>query len=514
MKENAMDTNHDHRRSTGAPAVPPGGLSRRTLLRGMAGGGGVLALGLAGAGCGTGSSGNGSATVAAPKQLGARPARLTMLYAGNQSDAAAVAAVLPMLHDAIGITLEVDNLPYDALQQKTFSELAGGKPAHDIYVVDTPWTPTLTRVLEPLGSYLTSAALNKGIDVNVADFIPKVFHDTSVYKIGNPSLAYPDPTATVDVGAITRSGFAITGLPIQGNALVMAYRKDLFDSPAEQQAFRRRFGRPLAVPVTWDDFTQVAQHFTRPSQRLYGTTLMAGVGDWAIDDFKTMVGSFGGDGHLINGSFGIEITTPEATAALQYYADLINRYKVTPPGTTAASWDNATSSFAAGLTAMTMNYTPQALNSGVRGQIGYAMVPKKVAYAPHFGTWQLSVPAAAGDNTKAWAYRTIAWLTSSAAQVAMLGQELHPSRQSAYAKAASDASIQAKSANFYPVLEQSLSNGVGRARVKQYGQVTQPIAVGVNNAATGSASPATAMSKAASQVKSTLDSFGYHATIA
>jgi multiple sugar transport system substrate-binding protein len=511
-----METRDDYSRSTGGTgggtAGRAGGLSRRTLLRGVAGGGGVLALGLAG--CGTGSGGNGSATVAAPKKLRPRPARLTMLYAGNQSDAAAIAAVLPMLHDALGVTLEVDNLPYDALQQKTFSELAAGKPAHDIYVVDTPWTPTLTRVLEPLASYLTSATLNQGIDVSVADFIPKVFHDTSVYKISNPSQAYPDPAAPVDVGAITRAGFAITGLPIQGNALVMAYRKDLFDAPAEQQAFRQRFGRALAVPATWDEFTQVAQHFTRPSQRLYGTTLMAGVGDWDIDDFKTMAGSFGGDGHLINSSFGIEITTPAALDALQYYVDLINKYKVTPPGTTAASWDNATSSFAAGLTAMTMNYTPQALNPGVRGEIGYAMVPKKVAYAPHFGTWQLSVPAAADQNTKAWAYRTIAWLTSSAAQVAMLGQELHPSRQSAYAKAAADPSIQARFANFYPVLEQSLSNGVGRVRVKQYGQVTQPIAVGVNNAATGAASPAAAMSKAASQVKATLDSFGYHATIA
>lgn len=488
-------------------------LSRRGVLRGLAGGTGLLALGLAGAGCGN-SAGNSSATVAAPKALGPRPGRLTMLYAGDQSDAAAVTAVLPMLRDALGITLEVDNLPYDALQQKTFSELAAGRPGHDIYVVDTPWTPTLARVLEPLGSYLTQPALNKGINIDVSDFIPKVFYDTSVYQISNPSARYPDPSAAVDPDTVRRNGFAITGLPIQGNALVMAYRKDLFDSPAEKRAFQQRYRRPLAVPVTWDEFTQVAQHFTRPSARLYGTTLMAGVGDWDVDDFKTMVGSFGGDGHLIDSKFRIQITTPAAIAALQYYADLINKYKVTPPGTAGASWDNAGSSFSAGLTAMTMNYTPQALNSGVHGEIAYAMVPKKVAFAPHFGTWQLSVPAAADSNRKAWAYRTIAWLTSSAAQVAMLGQELHPSRQSAYAKAASDQALRQKFANFYPVLQQSLANGVGRARVKQYGQVTQPIAVGVNNAATGSATPAVAMGNAANKVKSTLESLGYHATVA
>lgn len=472
----------------------------------------MVAFGAVASACGSGTTAG--TTSAPPATLGPRPASLSMLYAGSQSDAAALQSVLPMLKDDLGITVQVDNLPYNALQQKTFSELATGAPAHDIYIVDTPWTPTLTKVLEPLGPYLTSAAINKGIVVNVGDFIPKVFYDTTVYKVDNPSLHYPDPTATVDVASITNNGFAILGLPIQGNALTMAYRQDLFDSPSERAGFQKRFGRSLSVPVTWDEFTQVAQYFTRPSQNLYGTTLMAGVGDWNIDDFKTMVGSFGGDGHLISGKQVVEITTPTALAALQYYVDLINKYKVTPPGTTAASWDTVASSFSAGLTAMTMNYTPQTLNSNVPGKIGYAMVPKKVTYAPHFGTWQLSVPAAADASTKAWAYRTIAWLTSSQAQIAMLSQELHPSRTSVFNAATSDPAIGQKFGNFYPILRESLLHGVGRARVKEYAAVTQPIAVGVNNAATRAQTPAQAMAQAADGVKRILDSYGYSASIA
>ncbi|MCU1489927.1 MAG: hypothetical protein JWM85_1332 [Acidimicrobiaceae bacterium] len=446
--------------------------------------------------------------------LGPKPTSLSMLYAGNQSDGAAIAAVLPMLKHDLGVDVVVTNLAYDALQQKTFAQLATSSPAYDIFVCDTPWTPTLTHVLEPLTPYLTNSSLNKGISIDVGDFIPKVFYDTTVYNVNQPSKHYPHAGAMVDPKAIVKNGFEILGLPIQANALTMAYRKDLFESATEKAKFKAKYGRELAVPVTWDEFLQVAQFFTRPSSKLYGTTLMAGVGDWDIDDFKTFVGSFGGDGHLINDQFGVTVSTPEAMAALQFYVDLIRKYRVTPPGATSASWDTAGSLFSSGQTAMTMNYSPQSLSSNVSGSIGYAMVPKKVTNAPHFGTWQLSIPMAKDSNTKAWAYRVIAWLTSGKAQTAMLTQELHPTRNSAFAAAHKSAAVTKSFGNFYPILQQSLASGVGRARVKDYSQVTQPIAVGVNNAASGSGSPKPDMVKTASGVVKVLNSLGYHGSVA
>ena len=323
----------------------------------------------------------------APTALGSNPGPLKMLNAGVQSDAAGVTAVLPRLKDQLGITVQMENMAYQALQSKTFAELASGTPSHDIYILDTPWTPTLTHVLEPLSSYLTSATLNKQIDINVADFIPKVFYDTAVYKIDSPSLQYPDTSATVDVKGIVSNGYEILGLPIQSNALTLAYRKDLFESPAEQRAFKARFGRDLAVPQTWDDFIQVAQFFTRPSKGMYGTTVLGGAQEgWDFCDFKSMVGSFGGDGHIVTGDVHVACATPEAIAAWQFYVDLINKYRVTPPNATTAGWDQAIATFSTGNSAMTWNYGPQSLNSSVHGSIGYALMPKKVQHAPHFGT--------------------------------------------------------------------------------------------------------------------------------
>lgn len=485
--------------------------SRRNLLKAS---GLVLGAGFASpllASCGS----SGSSSSSAPSSLGTRPAKLSILYAGDQAAGAGVEALLPAVKDKLGITVTLENLPYDQLQTKTFSELATSNPQHDIYIIDTPWTPTLTKVLEPLDSYLTSKSLNKKTAVDVEDFIARGFYDTSVYNIDSASKTFTaDATSSVDLGKIKSAGFAVLGLPIQSNALTMAYRKDLFDDPAEQAAFQSKYGRPLAVPVTWDDFVDVATHFTKPDGSLYGTTLMAGVGDWAVDDFKTLVGSFGGDGHLISGDMKIQITTAEAKSALQLYVDLINKHKVVPPGTTGASWDNATSSFGSGQTAMTMNYGPQALNDNVKGQISYALVPKKTQNSPHEGTWQLSIPTKKPDNTKAWAYQVIAYLTSTEAQKQMLTSQLHPTRTSVYAAAASDASLTSTYANFYDILGKSLAAGTGRARVKNYSSVVQPIAVGVNDAARQAAPVDEAMDSAAKNVQRVLKGLGITSTIA
>jgi multiple sugar transport system substrate-binding protein len=493
-------------------AKPPGdaprsaGMPRRRFLQfGVAAGAslGVSAL----AGCGNAVP---PPVSDAPARLGPRPASLTMLNAGTQSDAAGVTAVLPRLKDELGVTVEMDNMAYDALQSRTFAELASGHPSHDIYILDTPWTPTLTRVLEPLSSYLNSRTLNSGIDIDLTDFIPKVFYDTSVFKVDSPSLHYPDDTAPVDVHSIVSNGFEILGLPIQSNALTLAYRRDLFESPAEQRAFKARFGRDLAVPVTWDDFVQVAQFFTRPAQGMFGTTVLGGAQEgWDFCDFKTMVGSWGGDGHIITSDIGVACATPQAIAAWEFYVDLINKYRVTPANATTAGWDQAIATFSSGNSAMTWNYGPQSLSPSVHGTIGYALMPKKVQHGPHFGTWQFGIPAALPASRKAWAYRAIAWLTSAAAQIDMLPTELHATRASVFSHAKADPAITAEYGNFYSVLEDSLAVGYGRPRVTAYDQVVQPMVQSLNLAENSTASVAGQLQAAAQSTKQTLASLGY-----
>jgi multiple sugar transport system substrate-binding protein len=397
-------------------------------------------------------------------------------------------------------------MPYNALEQKAFAELASGSSYYDIMIVDTPWMPALTHKIEPITDMVLDSALSADLDVK--DFIAKVFFDTAVYKRDASYLHFKE-TDVVDPAAIKAAGFDIFGLPIQANVLTLAYRKDLFDDPANQKAYKDKTGKDLGPPKDWDEFTTIAQFFTDPSKRRWGTTLMAGPGDWATDDFKTLLAGFGGDGHLVNDKLEPTFDSPEGVAALTFYADLINVKKVTPPGTTSASWDTVATSFGDGLTAMTMNYHEISLSPMVKGSIAYAMIPKGKSIGPHFGTWMLSVNSF--SKNKEWAYRAIKWFTSAATQTKALDHQLHPTRVSVYEAADKNPALGQKFANFYDILGKSLAVGVGRPRLTDYSDVDRTIWVAVNDAARGAAKPADALKKAAGQVRAEIAQAGYRA---
>ena len=186
-------------------------------------------------------------------------------------------------------------------------------------------------------------------------------------------------------------------------------------------------------------------------------------------------------------------TYSEGVAALTLYADLMNGKKVTPPGTTSASWDNVATSFSDGLTAMTMNYHDLSLSPSVKGSVAYAVIPMGKSIGPHFGTWMLSVNSF--SKNKEWAFRAIQWFTSAATQTKALAHQLHPTRVSVYEAAIKDPAIGEKFANFYDVLGKSLAVGVGRPRLTNYGDVAdRAIWVNaVNDAARGAATPEAAL---------------------
>lgn len=436
---------------------------------------------------------------------GEKPDTLRLLYTTAEANATALQSRIDAFEEEFDIQLEVDTQPYDALQQRVFSEIASSSDNYDIFVVDTPWAPAIVGSLEPLSGYIENEELNERADVDLGDFIPKVFFDTAVYDAADPIRQYPDPTSTPDVEDITSEGFDIYGLPIQANVAVMAYRKDLFEDPEQRSAFEQEYGRELTVPETWEEYAEVAEFFTQPENNLYGTTVMAGVGDWSTDDFKTLLASFGGDGQLVSDDLSLAFDSPEGIRALEYYQGLVES-GVVPPGSTSASWEETATSFNTGLTAMTINYHKLGLADNVDGEIGYAPVPSAEDAGPHFGTWMLSINK--NSANKDWAYQAITWLTSAEQQLAMTEHQLHPTRVSVYEEVASAGGDPAL-AEFYSTLGASLEVGVGRARLTNYMEISHAIAVSVNRAASGEATPEEAIAEAADAVTALLQQAGY-----
>ena len=443
-----------------------------------------------------GATGVTSAAAATPK-----PKVLKMLYATAEANSDAILTQVAKFEKEFGITLKVDTLPMTALQPKVYSELATGSKYYDIIIADTSWMPTLAKKMQPLSSFISNPDLNTAKGSELTDFIPKVFYDTVVYDVRNVQKAYPNPTQVPNIASIKKAGFDVLGLPIQANALTMAYRKDLFNDASQKAAFKAKYGKELTVPTTLAEYATVAKFFTQPDKKLYGTTMMAGVGDWSTDDFKTILAGFGGNGRLLGDNNSLDFNSAAGIKALTWYRDLIES-GATPPGTTSASWDEVASSFNSGQTAMTWQYHALALEAGIKGEIAYTQVPKGPnGNGPHFGTWMLSVNPK-GTN-KEWSYKAISWLTASPQQIDMARKkELHASRLSVYKAVTSDP--------FYTVLGQALKNGVGRPRVSNYfPDISQAIGVGVNQAASGAKSPKQALADTAAVVRAALEKVGY-----
>jgi multiple sugar transport system substrate-binding protein len=55
--------------------------------------------------------------------------------------------------------------------------------------------------------------------------------------------------------------------PLLGDSPVCVYRSDLFAASGHQEAFRKKYGRPLNPPATWEEFADIAEYFQQHAPR-------------------------------------------------------------------------------------------------------------------------------------------------------------------------------------------------------------------------------------------------------
>jgi ACS family tartrate transporter-like MFS transporter len=151
----------------------------------------------------------------------------------------------------------------------------------------------------------------------------------------------------------------IWAVPCEGDAQGVAYRRDLFEDPAEKAAFKTQYGYDLAPPQTWLQFRDVAEFFTRPDRNLYGAALLYAGSPDSYDDvtmgFDPVLWSFGGalrnpDTGQVEGVANSAI----AAAALQFYA--VELKKCTPPGSEKFGLQESVDAFRQGRVAMAVDW--------------------------------------------------------------------------------------------------------------------------------------------------------------
>ncbi|NJD25550.1 MAG: extracellular solute-binding protein [Betaproteobacteria bacterium] len=85
------------------------------------------------------------------------------------------------------------------------------------------------------------------------------------YQLGDGP---PDGFVRLDLQAYF--GDRLVAIPADGDVILYYLRKDLLEDPQERAAFRKRYGRDLAIPTTWKELQDLAAFFHRPEKGLYG----------------------------------------------------------------------------------------------------------------------------------------------------------------------------------------------------------------------------------------------------
>ncbi len=183
------------------------------------------------------------------------------------------------------------------------------------------------------------------------------------------------------------------------------YRKDLIPEP----------------PKTWDDLVEIAQKINDPENKFWGYVFYAGRHyRTAEEDLSPYVWSNGG--RYSDETGRAAYNTPEVAEAIQLLSDMVNKYKVSPPGVVSMEVSDIWDSFLAGNYGMYIAGTYQ-LSSAKESElwkedkIGVALNPSPKGDTPrNFANgWALGIPNGAKNPEAAWKF--LQFFTSPEIQV-------------------------------------------------------------------------------------------------
>lgn len=213
----------------------------------------------------------------------------------------------------------------------------------------------------------------------------------------------------------TTYGGQLKYYPFYSGAKAIAYRKDLFNNPKNQAAFKKEFGYALPIPPTTpQQLVDVAKFFTRNG--MYGI-VFSGTGDNGETTMADQIFRSGIDGYTgpkNNSLWGPDYTQNQkkvATAA-QFLQDLIYKYKVAPKDLTGMSTGDTVAFYDAGKAAMLYDTFylawSQMTSPNVVSQIGPSGSFEPPSFAPGAGGipfwWGFGIPKCSTHKEAAWKF--------------------------------------------------------------------------------------------------------------
>lgn len=288
---------------------------------------------------------------------------LTVLVEGG--GLAELQPIADLFKEETGTTVKLVELPYAGLYDRISTELGSGEVSFDVAALDAIWLSAFADGVTPLNDLFTDEVKSDLFDGLISE-------------------------AQVDGNFV--------GMPAWTNSEILFYRTDLFGDPTEQANFEAKYGYALVPPTTWEEYTDVAEFFTRDTDGdgqidLYGTDVKGAV----ETEWLATVSQAGAENMVLDAETGeVTIDDAEHLAALDFYTSLL---PYAPAGAAQLDWGGSQNLFYQGSLAMMRfwghAYTGTPEDSVVFGNVGAApMIGGAGGIAGVPGAWYLSVPAA------------------------------------------------------------------------------------------------------------------------
>ncbi|GLQ53844.1 ABC transporter substrate-binding protein [Devosia nitrariae] len=258
-----------------------------------------------------------------------------------------------------GIEVNFVEVPYQGVYDKLSAEIASGTSNYDVATIDVVWNAAFAAHVEDLTDLFTDAVK--------ADIPPALVMDAN-------------------------AGNKMMGMPAWANAEIVFYRKDLWEDPANQTAFKEQFGYDLAPPATWQQWRDMASFFTKDG--MYGTVVIGGTSEeWMAEVLQA-----GSPGVILDDAGNVILDNQAHIDALENYRAPLCLDKSVPDNALEISWGEAQNLFYQGQTAMmkfwahAYKMTPE--DSEITGKVGVApMIAGSAGIAAIPGPWYNVIPS-------------------------------------------------------------------------------------------------------------------------